>query len=141
MNLRAPALRSELNEPQDDGSARRVLLELYRAGLQAVDGERRVAEALREDAAHSVAVIALGKAGAAMMRGAAALYSNANDLLSFVAANVSVMSAANSVPRTPASVVARPPGIVTSHSCPEMVTVPPAATGDTAVTMPSKVSA
>ena len=56
MNLRAPALRSELNEPQDDGSARRVLLELYRAGLQAVDGERRVADALREDAAHSVAV-------------------------------------------------------------------------------------
>ena len=67
MNLRAPALRSELNEPEDDGSARRLLLELYRVGLQAVDGEQRVARALCVDEVPAVAVVSLGKAGAAML--------------------------------------------------------------------------
>jgi hydroxypyruvate reductase len=51
--------------------SRRALLEIYRAGIEAADGRRAVAAALRDEPlSPPVRVIALGKAAPAMALGA-----------------------------------------------------------------------
>ncbi len=61
-----------LNEPYTSDPRRALLLELYRAGLAAVDGRRRVRAALAgREAPGPVSAFAVGKAAASMMLGAA----------------------------------------------------------------------
>ena len=70
MNRRGPVRRSNAASPAGDDPRRRLLLDLYKTALSAVDGRRCVAHALAQMPRADTAVIAIGKAAAAMMAGA-----------------------------------------------------------------------
>jgi glycerate 2-kinase len=70
MTRRGPVRPSDPASPAADDARRVLLLDLYRTALAAVDGRRCVANALAGSAAVDTAVIAVGKAAAAMMAGA-----------------------------------------------------------------------
>lgn len=70
MNRRGPVRQSDPTSPAADDARRVLMLDLYRTALAAVDGRRCIANALAGTAPVDTAVIALGKAAAAMMAGA-----------------------------------------------------------------------
>jgi len=70
MNRRGPVRRSNAGSPAAEDPRRTLLLDLYRTALHAVDGRRCVADVLAQSSPVDTAVIAIGKAAAAMMAGA-----------------------------------------------------------------------